>query len=98
MKKDIHTARQSASAGRVAGRSKAVGAIVRLRSGDRHGPAREVHAGHGYWSQDSATVLLAAPSTPTGLQVRWPGGKSQEFAWPAGARSVEVSTEGIRGR
>ena len=76
----------------------AVGAIVRLRSGDRHGPAREVHAGHGYWSQDSATVLLAAPSTPTGLQVRWPGGKSQEFAWPAGARSVEVSTEGIRGR
>ena len=76
----------------------AVGAIVRLRSGDRSGPAREVHAGHGYWSQDSATVLLAAPSTPTGLQVRWPGGKSQEFAWPAGARSVEVSTEGIRGR
>lgn len=41
---------------------------------------------------------LVVTGGKTGLQVRWPGGASQEFAWPAGARSVEVSTEGIRGR
>ncbi len=34
-----------------------IGAIIRLQSGRRMGPAREVHAGCGYWSQDSTTQV-----------------------------------------
>lgn len=76
----------------------AVGAVVRLKFAGRWGPAREIQAGSGYWSQDSATLVLASPSAPSGLQVRWPGGESQEWAWPAAAKSVEVSSEGIKAR
>ncbi|MBX3733868.1 MAG: VCBS repeat-containing protein [Verrucomicrobiae bacterium] len=76
----------------------AVGAVLRLRMGDRRGPAREIHAGAGFRSQDDATVVLATPETPTGLEVRWPGGRVQEFTWPAGCRSAVVRTEGIRAR
>src|SRR5262245_4544970 len=76
----------------------AVGAIVRLKFAQKFGPAREVHAGSGYWSQDSATVILAAPAAPSVLEVRWPGGIMQDWPWPVGVRSIEVSAEGIRPR
>jgi hypothetical protein len=63
------------------GESTAVGAMVRLKFGERFGPAREIHAGSGYWSQDSATLVLAAVA-PTTLQVRWPSGRAQDWRWP----------------
>lgn len=75
-----------------------VGAVMRLKVGGRWGPAREIHAGSGYWSQDSAVAILASPAEATMLQVRWPGGALSEWPWPAGVRSVEVSTKGIRSR
>jgi enediyne biosynthesis protein E4 len=81
-----------------AGNPEAIGACVRLRAAGKLGPAREVHAGSGYWSQDSSTMVLAAPQAPEALQVRWPGGKTQVFAWPANARSVVVSSDGLRVR
>ncbi|PYI79925.1 MAG: hypothetical protein DME26_22605 [Verrucomicrobia bacterium] len=74
----------------------AVGAMVRLKFDARFGPAREIHAGSGYWSQDSAAPVMAAPAAPTAVQIRWPGGKSQEWPWPAGVKSVEVSTDGVK--
>jgi hypothetical protein len=80
------------------GNSTAVGAAVRLKFGTRWGPAREIHAGSGFYSQDSAVSILAAPEAPTMLQVRWPGGALSEWPWPAGARSVEVTTDAIRRR
>jgi hypothetical protein len=52
-----------------------VGAVIRLFFDTKAGPAREVHGGSGYWSQDSAVQVLAIPQTPTRLEVRWPGGK-----------------------
>ena len=60
----------------------------------RWGPAREIHAGSGYWSQDSSTQVLALPSTPAQLQVRWPGGKTTLSALPPTAREVWVSSKG----
>src|SRR5262249_8745496 len=42
-----------------------VGAALRLLAGDKAGPVREVHAGSGYWSQDSAVPVLASPKPPT---------------------------------
>ena len=41
------------------GNPTGVGATLRLKSGPRLGPAREIHAGSGYWSQDSAIRFLA---------------------------------------
>jgi len=54
-----------------------IGAMIRLGfDHDQWGPAREVHAGSGYWSQDSTVQVLALPSTPTRIQIRWPGSSS----------------------
>jgi hypothetical protein len=78
-----------------AGNPCGVGAVVRLRYGENHaGPAREVHAGSGYWSQDSATLVLGTPAPPTAIQVQWPGGLVTESQLPAGARAVRVRPNG----
>ena len=58
------------------------------------GPARELHGGSGYWSQDSAVLVLAAPQPPTGLSVRWPGGKLTTVELPPGAAEVSVGPDG----
>jgi hypothetical protein len=73
------------------GNPTGIGAVLRLRSGDRLGPAREVHAGSGYWSQDSAVQVLARLPEPMKLSVRWPGGAVTTADLPKGAREVEVS-------
>ena len=73
----------------------AIGATVRLRFGQRLGPAREVHAGSGYFSQDSAVLVLGTPEAPSGLVVRWPGGKTTESPVPAGAKEVTGTMDGV---
>jgi len=77
---------------------QAIGTTVRLQFGERLGPVREVRAGNGYWSQDAATQVLAAPSAPTAVEVRWPHGETRRWPWPKGARWVEVSAEGLQVR
>jgi enediyne biosynthesis protein E4 len=54
---------------------RGVGAVVRLKYGEKLGPAREIHGGSGYWSQDSATLVLYPAENATGVWVRWPGGR-----------------------
>ena len=76
-----------------AGNPTGVGAVVRLRFGERWGPAREVHAGSGYWSQDSAVQVLGTPDSPTALWVRWPGGKTQQVEVPPGAQEMKVAID-----
>jgi hypothetical protein len=70
-----------------------IGAVLRLAGTGPFGPAREIHAGSGYWSQDGAVQVLACSSAPARLEVRWPGGKRTEFNLPAGAREVAVAPE-----
>jgi hypothetical protein len=72
------------------GNPAGAGAMIRLRFGERWGPAREVHAGSGYWSQDSAMQVMATPAPPTAMWVRWPGGKTQQVKVAEGAREVKV--------
>ena len=80
------------------GNPRGVGATMRLLSGARPGPAREVHAGSGYWSQDSATQVLTAPEAPTALWIRWPGGRVTTNAIPANAREIIAAVDGtVRG-
>jgi hypothetical protein len=58
------------------------------------GPLREIHAGSGYWSQDSAVQVMSVPENPVAIWVRWPGGKVTMTAIPAGAREVQIDREG----
>lgn len=72
----------------------AIGARVQLRCGTHTGPAREVRAGSGYWSQDSLTLVLGTPAPPTAVQVHWPGGQITESPLPPNAKEVLVHTTG----
>jgi hypothetical protein len=77
------------------GNPSGVGAVVQLKfEGDKLGPARAVTAGSGYWSQDSATLILAMPTRPTHIEVRWPGGKTTSTQLPKNASEITVNTEG----
>jgi hypothetical protein len=71
-----------------------IGAVMRLRAGDKWGPARELHSGSGYWSQDSAVQVLAATGTPTELFLRWSGGKTNTVLLPPQANEVTIDTDG----
>src|SRR5207247_7310375 len=71
-----------------AGNPQAIGAQLRLLFRDRAGPAREIHAGSGYWSQDSAIQVLGTPEPATRIQVRWPGGKVTTSGFPKEAKEV----------
>jgi hypothetical protein len=75
------------------GNPSAVGAVLRLGANDKFGPAREIHAGSGYWSQDSAVQVMDARGKDR-LWIRWPGGKTTTARLPASAREVEVSVDG----
>jgi len=77
-----------------AGNPHGVGAVVRLKHGEELGAAREVHAGSGYWSQDSAIQVMTGHGTATGLQIRWPGGKVVEAQVPSGALEISVDFSG----
>jgi len=72
------------------GNPTGIGATVRLMFGERLGPAREIHAGSGYWSQDSATQVLGTPEQPTKIQVHWPAGKVTTTAVLPDAREITI--------
>ncbi len=76
------------------GNPAGVGALLRLDCDGRLGPAREIRAGGGYWSQDSLTPVLALPAPPRALHVRWPGGRQTVSPLPPEAREVVVSMNG----
>jgi hypothetical protein len=70
-----------------------IGAVIRWKVGQRFGPARELHAGSGYWSQDAAVQVLNVPAEAS-LQVRWPGGATTTNNVPPGAREIGVESTG----
>ena len=72
----------------------AIGAVLRLQFKNHQGPARELHAGSGYWSQDSLTQVMATPDKPEALWVRWPGGRVTTTPIPANAKEITVNIEG----
>ncbi len=71
-----------------------IGAAVRLHFGKRPGPARLLAAGSGYWSQDSATVVLGTPRPPSAIEVRWPDGKIVKSNIPDDAGEIVVDQAG----
>jgi enediyne biosynthesis protein E4 len=76
------------------GNPAAFGAVVRGGRDSNPGPSQEVRAGGGYWSQDSAAIIVTSSNALTKLWVRWPGGKETTHAIPAGAREVILGMDG----
>ena len=72
------------------GNPSAVGAALRLIHVQRQGPLREIHAGSGYWSQDSAVQVLSRSEQPSGIWVRWPGGRITTAELAKEAQEIEV--------
>ena len=70
----------------------AFGAVLRVITAGRRGPARELHAGSGWYSQDSAAPVLGFTDAGAKLEVRWPGGKTTVHDLP-----TKPSTTQIRG-
>jgi hypothetical protein len=72
------------------GNPQGIGAAVRLHFPKGDGPTIEVHAGSGYWSQDSAIPVPGAPESPVRISVRWPGGKVSQAELPGKSREITV--------
>lgn len=74
------------------GNPAGVGALLRPTSGEQPGPACEIHAGSGYWSQDGSTRILGGHCDR--VAVRWPGGPETVHAIPVGSIEVSLGVDG----
>jgi hypothetical protein len=72
------------------GNPDAVGATIRLLGPEWAGPAREVRAGSGTWSQDGAVQVLGGRERATAVRVRWPGGRETTTPLEPGTAEVVV--------
>ena len=68
----------------------AIGAVVRAEFGTASGPAIEIRAGSGWWSQDSSRVLITGTTAPTAVHIRWPGGQQQRHPWTPNVREMRI--------
>lgn len=70
----------------------AIGAVMWLVYEGTRGPAREVHGGSGYWSQDGPIQVLGLEQgkRPKAVWVRWPGGSETVAPLSAGQREITV--------
>jgi hypothetical protein len=73
-----------------AGNLDGIGAVLRWGAG----PARELHAGSGYWSQSTSVAILARPTPASPLTIRWPGGRVTTSDVPALSKEIAVSVDG----
>jgi hypothetical protein len=76
------------------GNPQCIGAVVRAVTSAGVGRAQVITAGSGYWSQNSATLVVTSPLPITALSVRWPDGTIEERQVPAGARSLTLQQSG----
>ena len=76
-----------------AGNAQAIGTKIRALCGGEAGRIREIHAGGGYWSQDSAVQVLTAPKPITGLAIRWPNGRTNTYEISPTAREIRIDLE-----
>ena len=70
----------------------AIGAVVRLVYEGSRGPAREIHGGSGYWSEDGAVQVLGLEEgkRPVAVWVRWPGGSESVASLLPGQREITI--------
>ncbi len=73
-----------------AGNPQCVGAIIRAKTSAGLGRAQVVTAGTGYWSQNSATLIVTGASPITALQVQWPDGSTSEHSVSTDSKTVSL--------
>jgi hypothetical protein len=80
------------------GNADAIGTVIQAASEDHWGPAREIHAGSGYWSQDGRIQVIHGPEgAPVDrLRVRWPGGAVTETAVSDAGTLTKIDQPGGR--
>lgn len=78
------------------GNPNAIGAALRLVYSDSLGPAREVHAGSGYWSEDGAVQVMGNPGAATAVWVRWPGGAATTTTLEPGLGEITIRANRAR--
>lgn len=71
------------------GNPAGIGSVLRVKTAAGWGPAREIHAGSGYGSQESMAQVFRAPGEIQALSVRAPGGAVQEL--PVSGRASVVA-------
>jgi hypothetical protein len=80
------------------GNLQAVGTQIRGRiAGRPAGPVHEIHAGAGYWSQDSGTLIMAGPQPWEAIDILWPEGLHETVQVPPGSKIISLKqtpTEG----
>jgi len=72
------------------GNPHAIGATIRVEYQTGWGPAREVHGGSGYWSQDGLVQVMGLAREPAKVWVRWPGGTETEVPVPPNSREITI--------
>ncbi|HTD66815.1 MAG TPA: VCBS repeat-containing protein, partial [Candidatus Limnocylindria bacterium] len=73
----------------------AIGAMLRpIFASGKAGAGREIHAGAGWLSQDSAVQVLATPEPIKSFSVRWPGGKTTQSGVPPSSVEVTIDWSG----
>jgi hypothetical protein len=73
-----------------AGNPHGIGARLRLVRDGRMGPMRELHAGSGYWSQDSVVPVMGGATFPQQVWVGWPNGRTNLVDVPPGTRELLI--------
>ncbi len=76
------------------GNLDALGAAIRVVTGNKLGPLREIQAGSGYFSQNTFEQIIPAEPKPTALKIRWPGGRTLQVEIEASGRELEIGPEG----
>ncbi len=77
------------------GNSLGTGVVIRIVYNDGFGPARELHTGSGYWSQNSMVPVMGLRENPKGVWVCWPDGHITNSNLPDQASEVTISYDGI---
>jgi hypothetical protein len=72
------------------GNPQCVGAVIRAVTSAGLGRAQVITAGSGYWSQDSATLVVTSASPITALHVRWPDGTREAQPVPPDAKTLTL--------
>ena len=73
----------------------AIGAVLRpVNAAGSSGPAREIRAGSGYWSQDSFVQVLGDRTNLAQLWIRWPGGRTNLVDVPPQAMEISLDAAG----
>ena len=79
------------------GNPQCIGAVIRAVTTAGLGRAQVITAGSGYWSQNSATLVVSSALPTTALNIRWPDGTVKEQPVPAGSRTLTIREQSTQG-